>query len=119
MAYYKWGHDFDAFSSDPSHLIGEAGVYVIWCRAGAEWRALDVGESDNVKESVEGHKRALCWRENCGGTLYYSAKYTGIMGVARREGIVAEIRKHENPVCGAGDDAAKGKAPRRGGEAEK
>jgi len=81
-----------------------AAVYVIICvDDDGTWQVLDVGETGELGDRLEGHEREDCWRDNCPGNniwvcVYYtpSDQYSG----EDRKQIESMIRKQYNPPCG-------------------
>jgi len=55
VRFERWGYQIRGVWADPAKLESRSGVYVIWCKHGAVWSVLDVGESHDVKESVLNH----------------------------------------------------------------
>ena len=96
MGFERWGCQFDGSYDSPESLQPMAGVYVIWC----EFRVLDVGEADDVRERVSNHDRADCWSQHCSGTIRYSATYTPNLQQSERIAIEQRIRILEHPPCG-------------------
>jgi len=60
MSFSRWGYEFDGAYLDPTQQSSRAGVYVIWCKSGDDWKVLDVGESEDVKARLANHERAAC-----------------------------------------------------------
>ena len=108
MPFTKWAYDFEGPFADPAALKVEPGLFVIWCESKETWRVLDLDEAENVRAAMDQPKRKTCWHENCGGNLYYSVMYAKDMPERRRKRIEAEIRRYENPPCGASDGARAG-----------
>ena len=101
MGFERWGYEFDGAYTSPDRLKARAGVYVIWCKSGDDWTVLDVGEAADVKGRVSNHDRADCWKQNCIGTIYYSATYIPFSEDDERRKIEQIIRdSEENIPCG-------------------
>lgn len=101
MTFERWGYKFDGLFSSPDSLHPIEGVYVIFCKIGDDLSVLDVGESDDVQDRVSNHDRADCWKQNCIGTIYYSATYTPFSEDDERREIEQIIRdSEENIPCG-------------------
>ena len=98
MGFESWGYHFDGSYQISSLLDAKAGVYVVWCKKENGWKILDVGESADVRERIENHDRKECWKQNCGGTIYYSATY--ISDEKERKKLEAIIRVAEKVICG-------------------
>ena len=94
-------YDFEGPYGNTGMLQSRAGVYAIHChKGGTSYPLVDVGESTEIKDRIEGHDRKTCWSRNGTGTLMVSVLYTsGLSGVARRA-IEQEIRDQYNPPCG-------------------
>lgn len=94
MSFEYWGFTFEGAWAQPINLESRPGVYVIWCRPvdAAAWKVLDVGESEDVKSSVINHEKKEQWKNNCPGTMYYTATYTPSLQSEGRKAIVTQIR---------------------------
>ena len=75
MTFSKWGYEFDGAYTNPNMLRPAPGVYVIWCQTRSHRKILDLGESGNVVERIIYHDRTGSWKQNCSGTIRYSAAY--------------------------------------------
>lgn len=97
MNYSKWGYEFDGPYNNPNMLRPAPSVYVIWCQTRNQWKILDVGESENVVETIIYHENAGSWKQNCSGTIRYSAAYLS----AKKERLALEkkIRNSNRIVC--------------------
>lgn len=97
MTYSKWGYEFDGAYTNPNMLRPVPGVYVIWCQTRNNWKILDVGESENVVAKIIYHERAGQWKQNCSGTIRYSAAYMS----AKKDRLKLEkkIRNSKRIVC--------------------
>jgi hypothetical protein len=60
MSFNSWGYEFDGTYIDSNQLQARGGVYVVWCRNGDNWRVLDVGEAQDVRERLRNHERTAC-----------------------------------------------------------
>jgi len=100
MAFTRWGYSFEGAFLNCDSLKNLPGIYVIWCKSGENWKVLDVGESENVKERVCNHDRQDCWARNCNGTIYYSAVYFPDSSAEQRRVVESEIRTTTKPPCG-------------------
>lgn len=100
MPFDSWGYHFEGAFSAPRQLPSGSGVYVIWCKDGDNWKVLDVGESDDVRDRVMNHKRADCWSRNCSGIIHFAATYTLNLTESKRREIEQDIRNRTNPPCG-------------------
>jgi hypothetical protein len=95
-----WGYRFYGTYASPAALASMPGVYVIWCDRRLSWKAVDVGESDDVRHSVTHHSRKACWKRVCRKPVRYAAYCTPGSTRAERESIVRKIRKIGKPPCG-------------------
>ncbi len=93
-------YQFEGAYKSTDTLKSRQGVYVIWCEDKGKWTVLDVGETTDVKQRVGNHERANSWRQNCTGTIYYSATYTLNLQQAERMKIEKKIRDKANLLCG-------------------
>jgi hypothetical protein len=100
LSFERWGYQFEGAFTSTNSLKSLAGVYVIWCKDGDNWKVLDVGEAGDVKDRVSNHDRTDCWKRNCSGTIYYSATYTSGKTEEQRREIEQSIRSQEDPPCG-------------------
>ena len=50
-------------------------VFVIRCQTKSKWKISDLGQSENVVESIIYHERAAMWKRICSGTIRFSAVY--------------------------------------------
>lgn len=100
MSFRMWGYDFDGAYPDRESLESRAGVYVVWCRNGENWKVVDVGEAGDVRARLLAHDRENCWARNCSGALYFAATYTPHMQQLGRRQIEKGIRSRTNPPCG-------------------
>jgi hypothetical protein len=70
-------HLFDGPYEDFSTLQDKPGVYVIVCYESPLYSPIACGESNNVRESVNTHKGASTWKNNCQtGSLMVGVLYT-------------------------------------------
>lgn len=93
-------YTFEGYYSSPIYLEDQPGLYAIFCRIYEKDSLIDVGESPNVKSSVEDNERWSCWRRNCPSALGYAVLYTPKLNEKKRMNIEEEIRDKYNPVCG-------------------
>lgn len=100
MGFERWGFYFDGCHESPEKLQPDPGVYVIWCKTGNDWKVLDAGQAQDVKDRVTNHDRAHCWSQNCEGKVLYSATYTRGMDGYERSQIETQIRTLTDPPCG-------------------
>ncbi|MBN1293156.1 MAG: hypothetical protein JXB48_15065 [Candidatus Latescibacteria bacterium] len=101
LSFKKWGYDFEGAFSHPEYLKEQSGVYVIWCRSGAIWTVLDVGESENIRHYVLNHPHGEMWEKLCLNSsriLYYSATYTRSTDKTGRVEIVNKIKEASSPL---------------------
>lgn len=93
MRFERWGHQVNGVWADPARLESRSGLYVIWCKHGAVWSVLDVGESHDVKEHVLDHDRRDRWNRNSSGAVCYSAIYTPDLQQSGRKEIGEHIKR--------------------------
>ena len=86
------------FGSTPN-LKNQSGVYAILGRNSQpeSWTVVDIGESGTVRERVENHDRAPCWKRQGYSQLAAAAYYCP---EAQRMRIEQELRAQFNPPCG-------------------
>ena len=96
MSIILAGYAFEGPYSTTGMLRNTSGVYAILCGDGTT--PIDVGESATIKDRVEGHDRAACWRQNCSGTIKYAAHY--VQGEQQRKKVEQEIRAQYDVPCG-------------------
>lgn len=82
-----------------AQLSNASGVYVILGRANDNhrWRVVDVGESETLRDRVENHDRAPCWRGQNHAQLTVAAIYCDAQ---RRMQIEKALRTEYTPPCG-------------------
>jgi hypothetical protein len=79
-------HLFDGPYEDFSTLQDKPGVYVIVCYQSPFFSPIDCGESKNVRDSVETHKGASAWKQNCKtGCLMVGVLYTDVGKLVEKE----------------------------------
>lgn len=93
-------YNFEGYYSSPEYLEDEPGLYTIFCRKYEKDVLLDIGESENVKSSVQDNEKSNCWIRNCPSALGYAVLYTPDLDDKGRMEIEEEIRDQYNPVCG-------------------
>lgn len=80
-------------------LSPRSGVYVILGRSdhAERWYVVDVGESEDIRNRVDTHERAPCWRGQGHRQLSVAAIY-----VDGRDRMLIErhLRQQYNPPCG-------------------
>ncbi len=93
-------YEFEGPYTDTGALQNRAGVYVIHCHLGNEYRLIDVGESAQVRARVDSHDRKDCWERFCSGALTVSVHYTPNLQQPGRMAIEQVIRSQFRPPCG-------------------
>ena len=95
MGRYSFEGPFDSTSD----LRNESGVYAILGRHTIHhtWKAVDIGESEDVKKCVENHDRKYRWKTIGYALLSYAAYYCG---KTDRSVIEKELRDLFDPPCG-------------------
>ncbi len=84
-----------------SDLPQKPGVYLVLsqCENEQDFRALDVGESQDIRDRISRHNRADCWREHAAGRqIYYY--YCLCRGENERMDLEYKLRRLYNPSCG-------------------
>jgi len=101
MAIEICGHTFEGPYAHTDYLRRQGGIYVILDkRLDGKWWVIDVGESGDVRERVEGHDRAPCWSSNQQGTLGVAVLYTPNWTAHQRRLLESRIREACSPTCG-------------------
>ena len=100
MPFEMWGFNFEGTFASPEYLKSIPGVYVVWCKSQEGLTVIDVGESENVKDSVQNHDRINSWLLNCKEEIHYSAAYTPKLNKERRKAIEQDIKNSVNIICG-------------------
>lgn len=98
MAIRIGNYNFDGPHGQTSNIQPHSGVYVILGKTGGtSWSVVDVGESGNVRERIECHDRADCWKRHGHRELTAAVLY-----VAERDRMLIEreIRNSYTPPCG-------------------
>lgn len=83
-----------------SQLREQAGIYAVLCEANGKLYPMDVGQSSDVRASVEGADRRDCWKESCAGNLMVAAYYTPLLTASDRKEIEADLRESYEFPCG-------------------
>jgi hypothetical protein len=97
---FQWdGLTWEGAFENKESLNHRAGIYMIWCQNDTQWKVLDVGEAEDIRERIDSHDREPCWKRNCSGTIRYAAHYTSAGPDARRK-IESQLRTNNNPTCG-------------------
>jgi hypothetical protein len=101
MAIEICGYTFDGPYTQVDYLRRQGGIYVILDkRADGRWWVIDVGESGDIRERIECHDRATCWRFNQQGTLGVAVLYTPNWAADQRRLLESRIREAYSPACG-------------------
>ena len=94
-------YSFEGPFTDVGWLQRSQGVYAILCQA---WvgspTVLDIGESEDVRQRVEGHDRKSCWQRNCRATVSVAVLYTPGFTADQRRYVERELRALYGPICG-------------------
>jgi len=65
------------YPDDIDCLKENSGAYVILEKnSEGKYSILDIGESAQVRTSIENHDRSSCWTKNSNGSLYVAVLYT-------------------------------------------
>ncbi|MBD3181376.1 hypothetical protein GF312_03730 [Candidatus Poribacteria bacterium] len=81
----------------------EPGLYAVLCYRNKRHYLVDVGESENIKEELEGKNgKKTEWDKHCSGRLLISVYYTPDMEESDRNKLEKKIRNRHNPPCGKG-----------------
>ena len=94
------GYKFQGFYQRISTLDEKPGLYLIICDNDGIINYLDVGESENIRESVWSHERKDFWKRKCHGMICYSQLITPDKNQNERQEIEKIIRDIENILCG-------------------
>ncbi len=93
-------YDFEGPYSYTSSLENKAGVYVVLDKlSNGKYNVVDVGESSDVRDRVENHDRAECWKKHA-TTIQYAAYYTPGWTQDQRRSLEKKIRDAHDPPCG-------------------
>ncbi len=103
MSIQVLSYQFEGPFRSTGSLQAKGGVYAVVTRDGpaGNWHLVDVGESGAVRDRIENHDRAPCWRgaaKNDG--LAVAVLYTPGFTAGQRRVIEADIRDHFSPPCG-------------------
>lgn len=92
------GYNFDGPHMNTAQLRSQSGVYAILGHNGTgQWNVVDIGESADVRNRVDCHDRADCWKRRGHSTLAAAALY---VPETQRMQIEQQLRKQYNPPCG-------------------
>lgn len=91
-------HNFDGPHLQTTGIHAKSGVYVILGKSGGTtWSVVDVGESQSVRERVDNHDRAQCWKRRGHHELAAAVLY---VPEQQRMQIESELRVQYDPPCG-------------------
>lgn len=92
-------YNFEGPFSSTTSLKMQSGVYVILGRNSAtgNWTVVDIGESGSVRERIENHDRAPCWRNRGYQEIAVAVFYCN---ESQRMTIELQLRNQFNPPCG-------------------
>ncbi len=98
MAINLKSYPFDGPFQSTDSLHHHSGVYAILGKhpTDAQYRVIDIGESQNVRQRVGAHDRAPCWRGH-EMPLFAAAFYCD---EATRTRVEQELRAWYQPPCG-------------------
>lgn len=96
-----YNYNFEGPFTSTHDLLSRPGVYVILSSNGTTYKAIDVGESHDIRSRIESHDRKECWKRNAPGTLLCAVHYTPYQTESARRVIEIEVRKSINPTCGS------------------
>lgn len=98
MAINLKSYPFDGPFDNTGPLHHQSGVYAILGKrpTDTQYRVLDIGESQSLRERVENHDRKPCWQGHQ-VPLYVAAYYCN---EATRMKVEQELRAHYQPACG-------------------
>lgn len=86
-------YEFEGLYDSTDELKNEAGIYIIACSDGKQFKVIDVGESDKIKNRIDTHDRKDCWKRNCkSGNIEFGVLYTPDMREEERIKIEMGIR---------------------------
>lgn len=79
----------------------EPGLYIV---VGAgdddQYKLVDAGEAENVRQTVDNHGRRPCWDQFGFSKLAIAVSYTPEKGQAERREVERQIRAEYDPPCG-------------------
>ena len=92
-------YSFDGPFTNAASLENQSGVYSILGRSkqANKWSVVDIGESAGVRDRVENHDRADCWKRQGHASLAVAAHYCESNS---RLNIESALRTQYNPPCG-------------------
>ena len=93
----KYG--FDGPYANTDSLKAQSGVYAILGRGADQdqWKVVDIGESENLRDRVANHDRSDCWKRQGHRTLAVAGYYCD---ERTRMAVESELRAQFNPPCG-------------------
>jgi len=93
-------YSFEGPHAFTHELRERAGVYAVLCRMdNGKFFLVHVGESENIRKTIEGHGGKECWVDNCKGHILVAALYTQELDRKGREDIVSFIQSREFVPC--------------------
>jgi hypothetical protein len=85
-------------------LKKEPGIWVVLTVSGKEaYDIVDVGQSDNVRNSVMRHPHSECWQKTAISGIEFAAHYTDTLDAKERDAVVEALRLKYKPKC-AGEE---------------
>lgn len=92
-------YSFEGPFTNTASLKNQSGVYAVLGRngQGENWSVVDIGESAEIRDRVENHDRADCWKRQGKSTLAVAAYYCD--GNSRIS-IESALRTQYTPPCG-------------------
>lgn len=93
-------YQFHGPFNSTENLENQSGIYAILDHVSGQYYVLDIGESSEVKNRIEGHDRKPCWIKNAKGSLEVAVYYTPNQQQSKRTVIEQELREQFRPCCG-------------------
>ncbi|GAB4364101.1 MAG: hypothetical protein Kow0060_21090 [Methylohalobius crimeensis] len=92
-------YNFEGPFTTTANLKNQSGVYAILGRnfTSERWKVVDIGESAAVRDRVDNHDRATCWKRRGHSQLTAAVYYCAQQPRMRIE---QELRNQFNPPCG-------------------
>ena len=72
---FRQNYKLQGYFEMPSELEPHQGIYVVYDKYNGNYKPIDIGESENIKERISNHDRKKDWRKIAKGTICYAVKY--------------------------------------------
>ncbi len=96
-------HVFEGPFTSAQDINEAPGMFVVFCHAGDDYKALDCGISGDVRMTLQRHARTRDWQNACAGSVEFAVLYSDDDDMLDQ--VEAELRARHKFPC---RDAAEG-----------